>query len=199
MELLTGKLLVAASTSDDPIYSRGVCLVVHHDLSGAIGVMLNRPMQPDAAALMQLIGQEEDEGNRIAQAVPPTGSAPALGAVHFGGPLSGPVVAIHPLSQYGEAETGHGIYVAAQKEHLEQLVRQQPCPYRLIVGHLGWDADALQEELDAGLWHVIPATVDVVFCNAAQMWPGLIRAATSRSLAKWIGLPPAAIGAGELN
>lgn len=200
MESLTGNLLVASSVVGDPVYSRGVCLVVHQDDGGAIGVMLNRPMQPEPAAFMKMLGQDGDvPSNRMASPPGPSSLPPnPLGTVHFGGPLSGPVVAIHPLSQYAEAETGQGIYVAAQKQNLEDLVREQPCPYRLIVGHLGWESGQLQAEIDAGIWHPVPATVDTVFRNAAEMWPGLIGRATSRSVARWIGVPDV-IGAGELN
>ena len=61
--------------------------------------------------------------------------------IHFGGPQSGPVVAIHQESEFAEAETGTGIYVAAQKHHLENLVRRDQVRYRLIVGHLGWKSE----------------------------------------------------------
>jgi putative transcriptional regulator len=118
--------------------------------------------------------------------------------LHFGGPLSGPVVAIHQMSQFAEAETGTGIYVAAQKQHLEDLIRRQVGPYRLIVGHLGWKTEELDGEIEAGIWHVVPATVDTVFSAATEMWPRLIRRATSSSMAKWIGAADV-IGASELN
>lgn len=197
---LTGQLLVASSTVTDPIYSHGVCLIVHQDDSGVIGVMLNRPMQPHPGALLKTTGDKSNPRHRLA---PEPDSSPAdpikpLGNVHFGGPLTGPVVAIHQMSQFAEAETGEGIYVAAERQHLEQLVTKQPCPYRLIVGHLGWDFEKLGEELKAGTWHLLPATADVVFCNATEMWPGLIRRATTRSMSHWLGLPDV-IGVGELN
>lgn len=200
MESMTGNLLVASSIVSDPVYARGVCLVVHQDDGGAIGVMLNRPMQPGPAAFMEMLGNSDTpSSDRLApRREPPSPPGNPLGTVHFGGPLSGPVVAIHPLSQYAEAETGKGIYVAAQKQNLEDLVREQPCPYRLIVGHLGWDTGQLQAEIDAGVWHPVPATVDTVFRNAAEMWPALVCRATSRSMARWIGVPDV-IGAGELN
>ncbi len=199
MELLTGNLLVASSIVSDPIYLHGVCLVVHHDEENVIGVMLNRPMQPNPAALLQMFGEPSPESNRLRETMAETSAAATpLGTVHFGGPLSGPVVAIHQMSQYAEAETGSGIYVAAQKQHLEDLVREQPCPFRLIVGHLGWGTEKLQAELDAGMWHLLPATIDIVFSNAQQMWPGLVRRATTRSLARWIGTSDV-IGAAELN
>ncbi|NND98187.1 MAG: YqgE/AlgH family protein [Pirellulaceae bacterium] len=112
-----------------------------------------------------------------------------LGTVHFGGPLSGPVVAVHGSSEFAEAETGSGIYVAAQKPNLEGLVRQQSNPFRLIVGHIGWNTQQLQAEMDAGFWHMVPATSDAVFANDLEMWPQLIRRATARSVARWIGTP----------
>ncbi len=112
-----------------------------------------------------------------------------LGTVHFGGPLNGPVVAVHSSSEFAEAETGRGIYVAAQKPNLEALVRCQEAPYRLIVGHIGWDNAQLQAELDSGIWHMMPATTDAVFSVDSEMWPRLIRRATARSVASWIGTP----------
>lgn len=113
----------------------------------------------------------------------------ALGIVHFGGPMNGPVVAIHGSSEFAEAETGSGIYVAAQKPNLEGLVRRQEAPYRLIVGHIGWNHQQLLDEVNAGIWHVVPATTDAVFGLDQDMWPKLIRRATARSVANWIGTP----------
>lgn len=205
-DLLTGNLLVASSLVTDPIYASGVCLVVHQDDGQVMGVMLNRPLKPSPEALLALLNQSPTSApaNRLAEDESPadqnpTAASSPLGVLHFGGPLSGPVVAIHQQSQLGEVETATGIYVAAERQHLENLVRnQQHGPYRLIVGHLGWEVDQLQGEINAGIWHVVPATAEVVFAGAAEMWPNLIRRATSHSLARWMGVPDV-IGAAELN
>lgn len=134
--------------------------------------------------------KDTDAGAMTVPGVPNEGGAISpWRMIHFGGPLSGPVVAIHPESELAEAETGAGIYVAAQKQHLENLVRQNSVPYRLIVGHLGWKTEHLEFEIASGLWHVVPATVEAVFAPAGEMWPHLVRRATSNSLAKWIGVP----------
>jgi putative transcriptional regulator len=207
---LTGNLLVASSMVTDPIYSGGVCLVVHQDDTNVIGVMLNRPMKPSPEALAAICQQPQPVKNRLSSEADrgPNDSEAAqasegkmvepLGALHFGGPLSGPVVAIHQTDQYAEAETGSGIYVAAQKQHLEDLIRRRLGPYRLIIGHLGWETNQLEAEIESGIWHVVPATIDTVFGTASEMWPRLIRRATSSSLAKWIGIRDVA-DAGELN
>ncbi len=188
IDSLAGNLLVASTLVEDSVRANSVCLLVHHDETGAIGVMLNRPLAPNPAALLAMLGQQPSEpmsGNRlpVAATVPDLGT----GTVHFGGPLSGPVVAIHSVSKFAEAETGPGIYVAAQKHHLEGLVSQPNGPMRLIVGHLGWTQDELQQELDAGIWHLVPATADAVFSSDRDMWPRLIHRGTARSVAHWIG------------
>jgi putative transcriptional regulator len=133
-------------------------------------------------------GTMDGEPGDLASTAAGANEAAGWRMLHFGGPLSGPVVAVHQLSQYAEVETGHGIYVAAQKQHLADLMRRRD-PYRLIVGHLGWQTDQLQAEIDAGLWHLVPASVDTVFASASEMWPRLIRRATANSLARWIGVP----------
>ncbi len=193
---LMGNLLVASSMVDEPVFSRAVCLIVHHDESNAIGVMLNRPMQPLPDELLKMLAEKASVGrNRLTGEREPSseetlaGATNSMGTVHFGGPLSGPVVAIHGSSQHAEAETGAGIYVAAQKRHLEALVRNKPSPYRLIVGHVGWENQQLAAELAQGTWHVVPATTDAVFASDQDMWPGLVRRATARSVANWIGTP----------
>jgi len=224
---LTGHLLIASSLVTDPTYKGGVCLIMHQDEEHTIGVMLNRPLRPTPDAILAVFGNNSTSPNRLSprhrssdgktQAVTnPSepeqmqGSAEHAAAgmaadqlspwrmIHFGGPLSGPVLAIHQESQFAEAETGNGIYLAAQKKHLENLFQQDSVPYRLIVGHLGWQTEQIENEIAAGIWHSLPATVESVFTPAADMWPQLIRRATSNSLSKWIGVPDH-VRACELN
>jgi len=207
-----GQLLVASSTITDPMYANGVCLIVHDDETRVIGVMLNRPIEPQPQAFDAILGQTHSEKptehpprfsadaakNGREASLPDSDLPSPPRSLHFGGPLSGPIVALHQIRDYAEAETGDGIYVAAQKQHLVELIRDQNEPFRLIVGHLGWDPEELDAEIADGNWHVIPANVDDVFSSATDMWSGIIRRATNSSLVKWIGLPDANT-VGELN
>ena len=188
-----------------------------HDFGGEHGFdEKSDGIQPDdiqvggvAAGDGGLSGKSASGGNRIKGVSPkgseavsdsgPSGVDPhRSGTLHFGGPLSGPIVAIHTSSEYAEAETGRGVYFAAQKQHLEELVRRHPVPYRLIVGHLGWTSDQLREEIANGFWHVLPATAEMIFAGEGDLWPRLIRRATSGSVCSWIGTPDV-VGAAELN
>lgn len=215
---LVGKLLVASTVMQDPLLSRSVSLVVHHDEQHVFAVLLNRPMSsPPAAANLHAAtspGSAESSdrpgGNRLtdvsdgpseSQSLIPAAENPSLegpaktiaeatkslGRIHFGGPLSGPVVAVHGVSKFAEAEAGNGVFLAAQKDLLERLVRQRTSPLRLIVGHMGWTQQQLLEERDAGFWHLIDASSDQVFQEDDELWPAVIRRATSSSMARWLG------------
>ncbi len=210
-ESLAGNLLVASSITEDPVVNRSVCLLVHDDAESAIGVMINRPMQPSPQQLLAMFNEPpESPANRIAaeseelaleeRSGDEAGESPGPREemLHFGGPLSGPIVAIHTSSEHAEAETGPGIYVAAQKQHLEHLVRHHPVPYRLIVGHLGWSHEQLRDEISQGYWHLLPASADLIFAAEGDLWPQLIRRATASTVAGWLQTPDVP-GAGELN
>lgn len=193
--------------------------MMHHDENGAIAVMLNRPIWPPPTELIKMItgeGQanaaEDDEQdsiesksptstNRLKKLVGPldlsvpvsgdggTIANPVSSMIHFGGPLSGPVLAIHGSQTLAEAQTGQGIYVAAQKDHLEQLLRENSSEYRLIIGHSAWGSGQLDAEIEAGVWHVLPATAELIFGTADDLWPLLIRRATGATLARLVGAP----------
>ncbi|XZE54953.1 YqgE/AlgH family protein [Planctomycetaceae bacterium SH139] len=186
----TGKLLVASPSVADPLFGRGVCLVMHHDEDGAIGVLLNRPMQGGPEALWKLLAPPQEQASEGQGPRWPQPSEPEnRRSIHFGGPVSGPVMALHSDRELAEAETGVGVYVAAQKEHLQQLVKPGLSgPMRLIVGHAAWQSGQLEAEIKAGFWYLLPATADRVFEADDSMWAHLVRTGLGHSLAAWVGI-----------
>ncbi|QDV88426.1 YqgE/AlgH family protein [Planctomycetes bacterium TBK1r] len=159
-------------------------------LSGAGSFPTNLPGSETTPSAMEAAADKlQSAGNKHALAAQAAAEASkSLGMIHFGGPLSGPVVAVHNSSEHAEAQAGKGIYVAAQRDMLETLVRQKPGPFRLIVGHLGWSIDQLRAEREAGFWHMIDATDEDVFAGDHELWPMVIRRATTRSVADWLGI-----------
>ncbi|MEL6106069.1 MAG: YqgE/AlgH family protein [Planctomycetota bacterium] len=200
---MVGKLLVASSLVDDPVLHRAVCLVVHQDPENVFAVLLNRPMAPHPE-LKKLLDDPKPNGGRLTDSddapknsnlpipskpsPPAIGPSEAIGAIHFGGPLSGPVVAVHDNHELAEAVAGKGVYVAAQRDALENIIREKSGSYRLIVGHLGWSHKQLADERKSGFWHVLDATDDDVFTSDQEIWSSVIRRATSRSVATWLGI-----------
>src|SRR4029078_3494939 len=75
-----GQLLVASRRLTDPNFAHAVVLLVQHDDSGVLGLIINRPLEITVA---------ESCGPSIEAA------ADIEEAVHQGGPCSGPLMVLH--------------------------------------------------------------------------------------------------------
>ena len=61
MKSLKGQFLIAAASLADPNFSRSVVLVLQHDDGGALGVVVNRPLDVTVRqACEQVLGVECD-------------------------------------------------------------------------------------------------------------------------------------------
>ncbi len=151
--------MVASPRLSDAVFGRSVCLVVEHTAqNGAAGVVLNRPFISDVTPLWEQL----TEGSHHT-AEPPR-------HLHFGGPVSGPVVAVHDQAALADACNGEGVYVAAQADTLKKLVFVAPEHYRLVVGHAAWKEGQLEKEIREGYWYVLPAHPELVFSSDDEMW-----------------------------
>ncbi len=155
---LAGVLLVAAPQVDNELFGRSVCLVLEHKVEQSIGVLLNRPFALDVKPLWE----------QMTQGLSKTAEPPHH--LNFGGPQSGPVVAIHDRESLAESGNGNGIYLAAQVETLKKLALIPPQHYRLLVGHAVWKPGQLEQEIMAGIWYPLPASPDLVFVDDYDMW-----------------------------
>jgi len=160
MESLKGQFLVASPHLLDPNFIRTVVLMIHHTEDGAFGVVLNRPAENTVRELWEKVGVGHCESEE---------------RIHVGGPVPGPLMAVHADSGAAELEIAPGLYFAVQRENLERLVSQNAHPFRLFVGHAGWAAGQLEKELEQGAWLTTPATVELVFGDPFALWKRMAR------------------------
>ncbi len=160
---LSGKLLVASPNWDDALFGRTVCLIVHQGSEGSIGIVLNRTLNTDLGNLWKELAGTEAK-NKCAR-------------VNFGGPMSGPVVAVHDQADLSEYESGDGVYLAAQVSNLKKLVADDVChEVRIVVGQAGWQVGGLEQQFIEGKWLVVPVERDLVFAPEDEMWGRSLRA-----------------------
>ena len=157
MKSLKGHFLVASPHMEDPNFSQTVVLLVQHNEDGAFGVVLNRPADSTLKDLWEKVTQEPCEIEQH---------------VHVGGPVAGPLMALHADGSLAETEQEvvPGVYFAVEREHLEKLVRQQQQPLRIFVGHSGWGGGQLEKELEQGAWLTMPASLEYVFYDELDLW-----------------------------
>ena len=65
MESLRGKLLIASPTLMDPNFRRTVVLVAAHDEQGALGLVLNRPLDVPLAELSPVLHSLAEPGSTL--------------------------------------------------------------------------------------------------------------------------------------
>lgn len=155
MDSLQGSLLIATPQLRDSPFSRTVVLLIQHDENGAVGIVLNRTINETVSNLWKHVSGEPCEVDL---------------PVNMGGPVSGPLMALHCVKPLCELETPAGIYVASSRECLQKLVHQSKSPFRVYVGHAGWGGGQLEQELSNGYWYTAPARPDHVFGKHEDLW-----------------------------
>ena len=155
---LAGRLLVARPDLTDPNFSRTVVHLISHDTSGALGVVLNRPMTvPVAQHFEDLVG---------AVSFPPM--------FFEGGPVAaGNVIAVG-------AEPGAPVALVDLDPILAGTA-PAPTQLRLYAGYAGWSAGQLESELAGNSWIVADThrdelgRDDIFGANPGDLWRTVLR------------------------
>ena len=156
-------ILVASPSWSNELYARSVCLLVHHGKEGSVGIFLNRSLPESPAELWKHLA-----GDKSLAGSPRT--------LHFGGPMSGPVIALHNREELAEYTSVDGVYVAAQLENLQRLIcSEDEAEVRIIVGQAAWKPGELDVELREGKWLPLPVSPQLVFSNEDEMWARAMR------------------------
>jgi putative transcriptional regulator len=153
-----GFLLVAAPSLLDPNFNRTVVLIVEHGDQGTLGLVLNRPSETTVKELWDQIGNEPCSSER---------------PLFMGGPVEGPLMALHSHETLGDNRVLEGVFFSVQKENLTELVRQPDDSYRLYVGHAGWSPGQLESEIQEGSWLIAPAKLEFVLHSGDDLWERL--------------------------
>ena len=155
MPTLQSQLLIASPKLPDPNFYRSVVLMIHHNEDGAFGVVLNRPTDVTVAEIWAKVADEP---------------CSSLEMINLGGPVEGPLLAVHQEESCSESEILPGVYLATHKENLNRIVAAPKRPFRLFSGYAGWGSGQLEGELEVGGWLTTPATIDTIFRPSDDLW-----------------------------
>jgi putative transcriptional regulator len=152
---LRGHLLVAAPGLADPNFYRSVVIMIHHDQGGAVGLVLNRTSNSTVADIWDMVSADPCDCQQL---------------LNLGGPVAGPLMALHTIAACSESEVIPGVHFSARKESLEKIVRDPQLRFRIFSGYSGWAAGQLEGELRSGGWLTIEATREFVFGEPEEIW-----------------------------
>jgi putative transcriptional regulator len=153
---LAGRLLVATPELEDPNFRQTVVYVIHHDESGAMGLVLNRTIGTGPLdKLLEGLGLD------------PEGEHELEIELHYGGPVeAGRVFMLH-TPDYRVDQTLVVSDLAAltvTPEILEDIAAGHgPRRSMFALGYAGWAPHQLEDELTAGAWVVVEADEELLF------------------------------------
>ena len=171
-ESLKGHLLVAAPEMVDSNFAKTLVFMVHHDPTGAFGLVINEPMgeMPVERLLERIELPEAPE-----PAPPdPTGGARSV-TVYYGGPVEptlGAFLHSPEIATPSSVEVEKGIAFTRDLELLRHLAQGEgPARLLFVLGYSGWAPGQLESELERGDWYVLRAPPSFLFdADDAGKW-----------------------------
>jgi putative transcriptional regulator len=152
---LAGQLLVAAPSMGDPRFYQTVIMLVRHDRNGAMGIVVNRPLQErPLAALLEALGEKAHGA---------TGNV----RIFAGGPVQPELGFVLHSAEYRRADTmeidGY-VAMTSSREILRDIATNRGPKQSLVAfGYAGWAPGQLEGELVQGVWFTAPADAKLIF------------------------------------
>lgn len=141
---------------EDTRFSEAVTYIVKHDDEGAVGLVINKPLE---LSLMQLL-----EEIRLPLLKPLTNpETPVL----FGGPVSSEAgfVLHKDIGAWNSSlEVEGGLCVTSSRDILDAISQGKgPKEYLVVLGYAGWSPGQLEKEMADNAWLTCPADENLLF------------------------------------
>ena len=165
---LTHHFLIAMPAMADPHFANSLTYVCEHSKDGALGIVVNKPIDMTLSALFEQI--EIPLGDRVLREAP----------VHFGGPvqIDRGFVLHRPLGNWQSTlAVSDAVGLTTSKDVLEAAGRGEgPKDLFVSLGYAGWSAGQLEQELAQNAWLTVEADPDVLFdLPAERRLPAAVR------------------------
>lgn len=152
---LTGHFLIAMPAMADPYFAKSVTYVCEHNAQGAMGIVINRPIDMNLKELFQQVELDVTD--------PALGDSP----VYFGGPVhvDRGFVLHQPVGEWQSSLViNHDTALTTSKDILAASAHGGG-PRRMLVtlGYAGWAAGQLEQELAQNAWLTVPANDSIIF------------------------------------
>lgn len=153
---LTDNFLIAMPAMADPYFAGALVYVCEHGPNGAMGVIVNRPIDMTVSVLFEKI--------ELNLEVPELADLP----VYFGGPvmIDRGFVLHRPAGNWQSTlkVSGCDIALTSSRDILIELgSKGEPHDILLSLGYAGWGGGQLEDELAQNAWLSVPATHEILF------------------------------------
>jgi putative transcriptional regulator len=160
-----GRFLVASHRLTDPNFFETVVLLLAYEPSGAVGVIVNRPMEIRLGSVLSDVEELRDRSD----------------PVYLGGPVvKNLLLVLLRTAKQPESSVAvfDGVYVSGSRAAVRDVLKKAGKRTRVrgYAGYAAWGAGQLDREIARGDWHVTGAEATIVFdMTASEIWPTLIQ------------------------
>lgn len=158
---LTNHFLIAMPTLADPNFSRTVTYICAHNDEGAMGIVINRPLDLE---LGEVLAQMELDAHDPSISARP---------VYQGGPVHTDrgFVLHRPARDWGSSITVTAeVGVSTSRDILEAIsTGDGPSDSLVALGYAGWGAGQLEQEMADNAWLSGPADLAIVFETPSKL------------------------------
>lgn len=152
---LTDHFLIAMPAMEDPYFSRSLIYIAEHNDQGALGIIVNRPIDMTLATLFEKIDVPFES--------PELANLP----VFFGGPVQTDrgFVLHRPVGDWQSTlAVNQDVGLTSSRDVLQAVAREgQPREMMVTLGYSGWGAGQLEHELAQNAWLTVPADPHILF------------------------------------
>ena len=157
---LTHHFLIAMPNMADPHFSKTLTYICEHNDQGALGVVVNRPIDMTLQALFERLSLTLKD-RELSQA-----------PIYFGGPVQTDrgFVLHEPAGNWQSTlRVGDAVGLTTSKDILEAVGRGEG-PQKILVtlGYAGWAAGQLEHELGQNAWLTVAAKDAILFDLPAE-------------------------------
>lgn len=154
-ENLTHHFLIAMPAMVDPNFARTLTYVAEHNEQGALGIIVNRPIDMTLAALFERV--DLNLHNELLASQP----------VYFGGPVQtdrGFVLHRPSGTWHSTLHITDELGLTSSRDILESMANSgDPSQVLVSLGYAGWSAGQLEHELGENAWLTVPADPNIIF------------------------------------
>lgn len=155
IESFKNRFLIAMPTLNDPYFQQKVILIVDHNEAGAMGLMINKPLDISLGEILQHLN------------IPLTHTELDQDKVMLGGPVSseqGFIIHTHPELCPGDViDEAYKITVSASKEVLQSILEEKPDNMLICLGYSAWKEGQLEQEIADNAWMLSDVDPDILF------------------------------------
>ena len=152
---LTGHFLIAMPAMADKNFARTLTLVCEHNDQGALGVIVNRPIDMSLDDLFERIDMTLESPRFQGQ------------PVYFGGPVQTDrgFVLHRPVGSFQSSiDIGNGLALTSSRDVLQSLGGEnEPEEVLVTLGYAGWQAGQIEWELAQNAWLTVRADPQIIF------------------------------------